>query len=452
MRHLLVIGLAVITCAGAAGATRTAVAPPLIGANYSHHTTLSCSLDDTAIIGHYQERGARRRVQGQLGAMRAAGVETLRLLLWHMTDANGHRWGVVSSSGGRLSEPVRSNLIRYLRDVRAAGFERLTLSFAPMWTNWPSQEPYDPATFEENWKLVEHVRPMLKRFGPPDTRIDLSNEVVPRDNWDSPTVIAQAKEYVGRLWTRYVDAFGRDDASFSVIGGNGPEDAVPRLRNLLAVLHSTGRPLPLWVDVHPPYDHDGALATLHAVDEVLTADGSPQTIVVGEEAYDDAPVAAAIDEFIRTSSRHVDEVMEWPLTADRPCSAMSVSAPYRADAYITALTGQSAPPPTPDPLPLPPVPTLYASIGGAHTISLMTKAGKPVGVLDSGPYRFVVRDRSTQDNFHLTGPDIDRRTGLRFRGTVTWRVDIGRSTPYGSRYVYSSDRRGARLRKSFRIS
>ena len=359
---------------------------------------------------------------------------------------------VVSSAGGRLAEPYRSNLIRYLRDVRRAGFERLTLSFAPMWTNWPLQEPYDPGTFDENWKLVQQVRPLLKQFGPAETRIDLSNEVVPRDNWDSPAVVAQAKEYIGRMWTRYVDAFGRDDASFSVIGGNGSEDAVPRLRNLLEVLRATGRPLPLWFDVHPPYSHDGALDTLRAVDGVLTADGAPQAIVVGEEAYDDAPVARAIAEFIQTSPRRVEEVMEWPLTADRPCEGVSVSPPYRADAYVTTLTGAPLPPPTPKPLPLPPVPTLNASVGPGRAISLRTTAGKPVIQLDSGPYRIVVRDRSTQDSFHLSGPDVDRRSGLQFRGTVVWSVDIGGSVAFGSRYSYFSDRRGAKLRRSFWIS
>src|SRR5262245_17271477 len=452
MRCLVAIGLVAVACSGAASATSTAVAPPLIGANYSHYANANCSLDDTGIISRYDERGVRRRVKAQLGAMHTAGIETLRLLLWHMSDASGQRWGVVSSAGGRLAEPVRSNLIRYLRDVRSAGFERFTLTFAPEWTNWPLQEPYDPATFDENWKLVEQVRPLLKRFGPPDTRIDLSNEVVPRDNWDSPTVVAQAKEYIRKMWTRYVDAFGRDDASFSIIGGNGPEDAVPRLRNLLDVLRAGGRPLPLWFDVHPPIDHDGALATLHAVDDVLKAEGLPQALVVGEEAYDDAPVARAIDEFIGSSSRRVDEVIEWPLRAGSPCKDISVSAPYRADAYITTLTGRPAPPPTPDPLPLPPVPTLHASVGPDRAISFKTAAGEPVGELDSGPYRIVVSDRSTRDNFHLTGPDIDRKTGREFRGTVVWRVDIGDEVPYGSRYSYSSDRRSAWLRRSFRIS
>ena len=83
MRYLPVIALAVVACAGAASATPTAVAPPLIGANYSHYANVNCSLDDTGIVSHYDDRGVRRRVRAQLAAMRSAGIETLRLLLWH---------------------------------------------------------------------------------------------------------------------------------------------------------------------------------------------------------------------------------------------------------------------------------------------------------------------------------------------------------------------------------
>ena len=454
MHRLLLVALVAFVCGGAASATRTAVTPPLIGANYSHYRNLNCSLDDTGIISHYHERGVRRQVQGQLGAMRAAGIETLRLLLWHMTDASEQRWGVVSSAGGRLADPVHSNLIRYLRDVRAAGFERLTLSLAPMWTNSPYGQPDnvdDRSKLEENWSLIRFVRPLLKSYGPPSTHIDLINEAPPAQ-WQSPGEIEQTREYITTIWTRYVDSFGGDDAGFSSIGGGGPADAAERLQNLLDALRASGRPLPRWFDVHPPYSYDEALAVLRAVDQTLAANGVSQPLIIGEEAYNDDSVARAIAEFMRMSSRPVAEVLEWPLTAGRPCRDMSVSAPYRADAYLTIVKNMPVPSPTPDPLPLPPVRTIYASVGPGRAISLKTETGKPVVALASGPYRIAVSDRSAVDNFHLTGPDIDKKTGLKFRGKIVWKVDIGGAVPYGSRYSFSSDRTGARLRRAFRIA
>ena len=122
------------------------------------------------------------------------------------------------------------------------------------------------------------------------------------------------------------------------------------------------------------------------------------------------------------------------------------------DNYLTTLTGAPAPPPTPNPLPLPPIPTLHASVGPGRAISLRTASGDPVVDLDAGQYRIVVRDRSTSDNFHLKGPDINRRTGRHFRGVVVWHVDIGGGVPYGSAYSFFSDRRRVTLHRSFRIT
>ena len=48
--------------------------------------------------------------------------------------------------------------------------------------------------------------------------------------------------------------------------------------------------------------------------------------------------------------------------------------------------------------------------------------------------------------------DVDRKTGLRFKGKVVWHVEVGDAVPYGSRYAYFSDSAPARLRRSFRIT
>lgn len=440
---------ALVVVSGAAGA-RAVSPPPLIGANYTHYANASCSLEGTGIVGHYNELGVRRRVRAQLAAMRAAGIESLRLLLWHMTDPAGAGWGVVSSRDGRLGELDRSNLIRYLRDVKRAGFERLTVSFGPMWTNSPFGQPdyvYDGTKFEENWRFIQDTRSLIKTHGPSTIRIDLINEAPPSD-YTPPEQEPELKQYLAELYSRYVSTYGNEDVLVSVIAKGDPS----RLEHLVEILRGTGRPLPRSFEIHPSYSEAEALQDLRAADATLTANGLSQPFVVGEEAYDDRPVAEAIAEFMRTSTRPVTEVLEWPLAANSPCKDMSVDPPYRADAYITALTGNPAAPPTPVPLPLPPVPMLHASVGPDRTISLRTAAGKPVSELDSGPYRIVVRDRSARDNFRLTGPDVDRHTGLRFRGTVVWRVEIGETVTYGSRYSYFSDRRATRLRRSFRIT
>ena len=443
---MIVVGLAL---AGSSAARRADSPPPLIGANYSHFKNENCSLDNTGIIRHYDVPGVRSLVNAQLAAMRSAGIETLRLLLWHMTDVGSHRWGVVSSSGGRLSEPERSNLIRYVRDVRSAGFGQLTVSFGPMWTNSPFGQPqyvYEPAKLEENWSFIQDVRALLKAHGPTSTRIDLINEAAPSDyipREQQPGL----RRYIAELYSRYVKAYGNEDVLVSAITKGDPSN----LANLVQILLDTGQPLPRWFEIHPSYTAGEALRDLRAADATLAAKGLSQPFVLGEEAYDDRPVAQAIAEFARTSTRSVAEVIQWPVTANESCGHMSVSPPYRADAYITVLTGKPAPPPTPNPLPSRPIPTLRASVGPGQTITLRAASGERVTQLDAGSYLVVATDCSLHENFHLIGPDIDRRTGLRFRGTVRWRLQIGLSEPFGSRYSYRSDRRGSKLRGTFMI-
>jgi hypothetical protein len=442
---LVVLGLVLVAPATPA---RTDGVAPLIGANYSHYRNANCSLDDTGIVSQYGEPGVRQRVRAQLAAMRSAGIETLRLLLWHMTDVGPHRWGVVSSAGGRLPEPERSNLIRYLLDIRSARYSRLTVAFGPMWTNSPFGQPdyvYDPAKLEENWAFIQDVRKLLETYGP-SFRVDLINEAPPSD-YTPAEQQPGLRHYIAELYSRYVSAYGNGDVVVSAIAKEDPS----RLANLIEILKGTGKPLPRWFEIHPSYAAVAALHDLRSADTTLAANGLAQPFVIGEEAYNDPAIAEAIAAFIRSSARPVEEVIEWPLETTSSCKDISVSPPYRADAYITRLTGRPEPPPTPDPLPLAPVPTLYASVGPGKAIVLRAGSGERVTELDAGPYRIVVTDRSQRDNFHIVGPNVDRRTGIRFKGTVQWKLQVGLSVPYGSRYIYRSDRPGATLRGFFRI-
>jgi hypothetical protein len=72
------------------------------------------------------------------------------------------------------------------------------------------------------------------------------------------------------------------------------------------------------------------------------------------------------------------------------------------------------------------------------TLALTTSDGVRVRVLAPGTYTVVVDDRSSSDNFHLIGPDLDEQTTLEFVGTVTWTLNL---TPGG--YAYRTDGSGA---------
>ena len=93
----------------------------------------------------------------------------------------------------------------------------------------------------------------------------------------------------------------------------------------------------------------------------------------------------------------------------------------------------------------PPVKKLVAQVGPRRTITVKTTSGARVRRLAAGAYRLTVKDLTRADNFHLIAVGINRKTGVRFRGTTTWAV---RFRPGVARYRSDAHRT---LRGSFTV-
>jgi plastocyanin len=113
---------------------------------------------------------------------------------------------------------------------------------------------------------------------------------------------------------------------------------------------------------------------------------------------------------------------------------------FQCDPHSESMSGRfavgSATLPRPPAAPAAPAaPTkLTGRIGPGSRIALTNAAGKRVARVKAGRYRITVRDVSRTENFHLSGPGVNRKTGLRFRGTATWTVRLK-----AGRYNYRSD-------------
>jgi hypothetical protein len=96
----------------------------------------------------------------------------------------------------------------------------------------------------------------------------------------------------------------------------------------------------------------------------------------------------------------------------------------------------------------PPPPTkLTGTVGPGRKISLRYADGSKLTILaGSNTVVITVNDRTRTDNFHLTGPEVNRKTGVAFRGRVTWKLTL-----LGGRYVYRSDKHKA-VRGAFSVS
>lgn len=408
---------------GSSRASGTGQPLPLVGMNYSNFGGNGCGFADGIVAeGAWNPKLIRQ----QLAAMRAAGIQSLRTFIWNTHDAGGQGWGVVSSAGGRLSPAETTNLINFVSEVRSLGFTRLEVAFSPQGPNDPIGEPgttYDPSLFDENWQLISYVRGIVKQYGPLDTRFDILNEGAPFSFLPTKTQLA---DYVARMYSNYVDTFGNTDVTVSA---NPPVNDQSDITNLIDTLRSTGRPLPTWFEMHI-YSAD-PLGDLRAIDATLNAEGLSQPITVNETYYNDPSAASAVETFETTSSRPLDEVSAWPLRSGDTSNCF-VPPPYRASAFITALTGSPQPH------------EVTVAVGPGRRLTLMTPYGQPVTALEAGKYTFAASDESRTDNFHITGPKVNVATGLRFRGARTWTLRLRPGT-----YHYRSDRTKSLLRGTF---
>jgi hypothetical protein len=71
---------------------------------------------------------------------------------------------------------------------------------------------------------------------------------------------------------------------------------------------------------------------------------------------------------------------------------------------------------------------LILTVGPKFAISLRTRSGKTVRGLKAGGYSIEVRDRSVAHNAHLLGAGVNRKTGVIFKGTLTWRLTLRKGT------------------------
>ena len=88
--------------------------------------------------------------------------------------------------------------------------------------------------------------------------------------------------------------------------------------------------------------------------------------------------------------------------------------------FLTSLT----PPPTTTPPPA----RLLATVGPRNTISLRNAKGVVLKRVKPGTYTVVVRDRTKAHNFHLVGKGVNRKSGIAFVGTTTWKVKLAPGT------------------------
>ena len=118
---------------------------------------------------------------------------------------------------------------------------------------------------------------------------------------------------------------------------------------------------------------------------------------------------------------------------------------FLCDPHSTTMRGTfnvgnvPAPPPPP-----PPAVRRLTGVVTARAISVRTASGSRARTVARGRYRITVRDTARNQNFHLIGPGLNRKTTVGGTARRTWTVTLRRGI-----YRYRSDA-STRLRGSFR--
>ena len=141
----------------------------------------------------------------------------------------------------------------------------------------------------------------------------------------------------------------------------------------------------------------------------------------------------------------VDQMTQVALREEVTWTVTFTDGTYRfvCDPHAPQMRGSftvgTAPPPPPPP---PAAARLTGSVGPGKAISLRRAAGR-LTTIPAGRVILTINDRTRVDNFHLTGPGVNRKTGVAFRGRATWNLTL-----QPGRYTYRSDKT-RRLRGTF---
>ncbi len=317
------------SCGGAApsqSSGSTQAPAGLGGSDYAwYHLDPPCSREPYGAIYNYNTAAAT--INSQLQLMYFNGQRRLRIPIYFARGINSGT--IMDSTGGNLASQFQTNLANLLAAIKTTGFEEIEVGFFPQSANNPVQwTAFSDDYFQENWTLIQNLRPIVVASGIP-YHLDLLNEGIP------PPGYAPMLQYDQMLWNDYVAMFGSaDTVGFSIIADSAHASQVSSVYGPSSY-GSSGSPQ--LFDVHI-YDETGA--SFATASSSLNAQGYQSVPwIIGEAFYNDAAEAASLRQQANSTGQKVLYLTQWPVTSDRTCSPdVNVAPPvdfsnYQAQAF-----------------------------------------------------------------------------------------------------------------------
>jgi hypothetical protein len=309
------------------GGSSSLVNPPppppsaLGGSNYGwYYLAAPCNREPYGVVYNYNT--ATSTIETQLQQMFSNGQRRLRIPIFHARGINSGT--IMDSTGGTLAPQFQANLANLLIAIKAAGFVEIEVSFHPQSLNDPTQwTTFSSDYFQENWSLIQNLRPIIAASGIP-YHLDLLNEGIPPLGYDA------LLRYDQMLWNDYVAEFGSSDTlGFSIIADSAH---VGQVRTVYGPSAFGNNGSPQVFDVHI-YDESGS--SFATAFNALSSQGYQQVPwIIGEGFYNDAAEATTLRQQANGTGQKVLYLTQWPLTSDESCSnAVNVAPPADFSSY-----------------------------------------------------------------------------------------------------------------------
>lgn len=273
----------------------------------------------------------RTYARGVLSRMYANGQRRISVVLWHgdgttITNKPNHQiCTIMMTDGPKLFAQHEQNLRDFIADATAAGFEQITIRFAPSSLSEPrSWSQLDSGKMAYAAGFIAYVRalaygqiasvPVTAR---PKLLFDLGLEL--GGNWSSPDVAYPSvlRDYVRQIWIWYVTSYGTADTiGFSITPARWQGDINRDQTYTQLKLYSEtniGLPAQMGFDV---YDSNGSAGA--ALDNIVDAlkragFGGYRNIYIQETLWNDGSIRDKIRDVYRKTGYQFLYVQQWPL-------------------------------------------------------------------------------------------------------------------------------------------
>jgi hypothetical protein len=289
-------------------------------------------------------------VRARLAAMRANGQRRVGFVLWYVAPGDfsdiSHAHVVVPRADNSLAPQHQQNLINFLKDIDAAGFEEVQIRFGAQggaeFQCYQNPSCYsNPGSFDTphlgeaiafNWSFISQVVAVAEASGATTPRLyDIAPEyaghpfMVTQPNWYT---------YTSSIWSHYVSELQptgvRATLSFNHADPSGSDKT-------LAMYDQLGWPGVVSIDVYDSI-HDNLV-------NLATALGhhghGALPVFIQETWLDDPQTASEIRSAVHDSTLNLTHVMQWPQRRGSDQPVLDVS-PY--EQYLNLGAGLPPPP------------------------------------------------------------------------------------------------------------